>query len=168
KEEAEWVEIRKLKTVYEQALSNNQLDQLEPYLAKNFRGVVFTGEELKSFAEVKTYHGKIRELIGAGGTYQVKVNHAPGTMLGDVAIAHGDTDEQVTTGGGKKYSFKTLWTVNLVKEAGSWKIFRLQASLDPLDNVFVQDTVRMVQLTFGIGGALGGALLAAVILKLKK
>lgn len=162
KEEAEWVQIREIKTIYEQAMSQGEIDRLRPYLAKGFRGVVLTAEEVKSFDEVKAFYDRIRRMIGAGGSYQVKVNYAPGVMFGNLAVAHGDTEDRVVTSGGKQFSFRTLWTVNLVKEQDGWKLYRIQASLDPLDNVFVRETVRYAKLLFGAGGFLAGLVVTGV------
>ncbi|MGH9723184.1 MAG: YybH family protein [Bryobacteraceae bacterium] len=162
-EEKEWVEVRKIKTLYEQAVSNNQIDKLQPYLAKNFRGVVLTGEEVKSFDDLKAVNLKIRQLIGSGGTYSVKVNYAPGVMFGNVAVAHGNTEDTVVTGGGKRFEFQTLWTVDLVKEPDGWKLFRIHSSIDPVNNVFVQDTVYYSKIFYGGGGALLGLIVGVVI-----
>jgi hypothetical protein len=44
-DEAEWVKIRALKSVYEDAVSSNQIEKLKPYIAGNFHAVLVTGAE---------------------------------------------------------------------------------------------------------------------------
>src|SRR5437016_4775383 len=51
---------------------------------------------------------------------------------------------------------------NLIKEDGAWKLYRFQSTLDPVDNVFVHDTVKYTRLIFGGGGVAIGALLGLV------
>jgi len=51
-DEAEWVKIRALKSVYEDAVSSNQIEKLRPYVAGNFHGVLVTGAEARSFDDL--------------------------------------------------------------------------------------------------------------------
>lgn len=155
-EEAEWVKIRAIKPLYEEAVSTNQLESLRPYVAKNFHAIVINGSEARSFDELLQRNKELRDLMGAGGKYTVKVKYQPGTMFGNLAVAHGTADESVTTGSGKRFDYTSSWLVNLVKEDGQWKLYRLQASLDPINNTFVQDTVKYTRLFFGVGALLLG------------
>jgi len=162
-EEAEWVKIRALKTVYEDAVSSNQIEKLRPYLAANFHATIVTGAEARSFDDLLKRNQEIHDLIGPGGSYQVKVSYEPGTMFGNVAVANGTAQETVVTGSGKRFDFVSKWLVNLVKEDGTWKLYRLQSTLDPVDNVFVHDTVKYTRLFFGGGGLAIGVLLGFVL-----
>ncbi|MBZ5636162.1 MAG: hypothetical protein LAO55_23790 [Acidobacteriia bacterium] len=162
-EEAEWVKIREVKAIYEDAVSSNQIEKLRPYIASNFHGVLVTGAEARSFDDLLKRNQEIRDLIGAGGSYKVAINYDPGTMFGNIAVANGTAEESIVTGGGKKFNFVSRWLVNMVKEDGSWKLYRFQATLDPVDNVFVQDTVKYNRMVFGGGALVIGALLGFVI-----
>jgi ketosteroid isomerase-like protein len=159
-EEREWVEIRKIKTVYEEAVNNNDLDKLRPYLANGFSGVLLTGDEVKSFDDLKAANQRIRQLVSS---YQVKVNYSPGTMSGNTAMAHGDTDDVVVTAGGKRLQFQSHWSADLIKDPAGWKLLRIHASMDPVNNVFVQNTVQYAKLGFGIGGLILGAVVGLVV-----
>jgi len=158
-EEKEWVKIRQIKALYEEAVAANQVEKLRPYVAKNFHGVLVNGREVRSFEELLQGNREIRELIGEGGSYKVTLKYAPGSMFGDVALAYGTSDEVVVTGIGKRFEFTSTWLVNLIKEDGDWKLYRVQAAMDPVDNVFVHDTVKYTRIFFGVGGLLGGVLL---------
>jgi hypothetical protein len=167
-EEAEWVKIRALKSVYEDAVSSNQIEKLRPYVSGNFHGVLLTGAEARSFDDLVKRNQEIHDLIGAGGTYRVKVNYEPGTMFGNLAVANGTAEETVVTGSGKRFEFVSRWLANLIKEDGAWKLYRIQSTLDPVDNVFVHETVKSTRLFFGGGGLVIGALLGFVIRGLRR
>lgn len=162
-EEAEWTKIREVKAIYEEAVSSNQIEKLRPYIASNFHGVLVTGREARSFDELLQRNHEIRALIGSGGTYKVKVNHEPGSMYGNIAVANGTAEETVVTGGGKRFEFTSRWLANLIKENGTWKLYRFDATLDPVDNVFVHDTVKYNRMFFGGGGLVIGAVLGFVL-----
>ena len=167
-EEAEWVKIRALKSVYEDAVNSNQIEKLRPYIAGNFHGVLLTGAEARSFDDLVKRNQEVHDLIGAGGSYHVKVNYEPGTMFGNVALANGTAEETVVTGAGKRFEFVSRWLVNLIREDGAWKLYRLQSTIDPVDNVFVHDTVKYTRLFFGGGGLAAGVLLGFVLRGLRR
>jgi hypothetical protein len=167
-EEAEWVKIREIKALYEEAVGANQIDKLRPFIASNFHGVLVNGREARSFDELVKRNQELRDLIGAGGTYKVKVNYEPGHLFGNYATAFGTAEETVVTGSGKTFAFTSTWLANLAKEDGQWKLHRLQASLDPVENVFVKDTVKYTSILFGGGGVILGAVLGFLVRSFRK
>jgi hypothetical protein len=164
-EEAEWVKIRNIKAIYEDAVNTNQIDKLRPYIAKNFHGVMVNGSEARSYDDLVKIMADARALIGAGGSYHVKINYEPGTMFGNLAVANGTAEESIVTGSGKRFDPTSTWLVNLIKEDGAWKLYRVQATMDPVNNVFVRDTVKYTSIFMGGGGALAGALIGAVAMR---
>jgi len=164
-EEAEWVKIRNIKAIYEDAVNSNQLEKLKPYIAKNFHGVMVNGREARSYDNLVKIVADLRALIGAGGSYHVKISYEPGTMFGDLAVANGAAEETIVTGSGKRFEPASTWLVNLIKEDGEWKLYRVQATMDPVNNVFVRDTVKYTGIFFGGGGVLVGALIGALAIR---
>jgi len=155
-DEAEHAALRKLRTAYEEALNSNQVEKLKPILAENFTGVMITAEEVKGFEELQAYWKKVWGLIGQGGRYQIKVNTDQTDFFGDISLSRGKTQELVQTGAGKEFRFGANWTAICQKRNGEWKILRVQGAMDPLENTFVVDTVRITKTFYGVGGLLLG------------
>jgi ketosteroid isomerase-like protein len=165
-EEAEHEALRRLKSGYEEAVRVNRIDALAPYFHSDFHGVMVTGRAVNSFADVQQYWRDIRGLIGEGGTYTTTVNPERSVILGDVALAHGTTDDVIKTNDGQEYRFSVLWSATLQKDGGSWKIRAIQGTMDPVGNPFVREFGKrlVVRVSSAVGAAslVLGALLGAV------
>lgn len=150
--------LRALRKIYEQAVNQDDVDLLKPHLDPEFSGVMMTNEVVPDFAHLRTYWGRIRELTGKGGRYVVEFSPERSVIYGDLALVHGSTRDHVRTGDGKEYRFETNWTALCRRKGGEWKILRAHASMDPVGNAFVKQTVRTLLLKVGLG-ALGLGLL---------
>jgi len=160
-EEAEHEAIRGLRAVYERAVNDNRVDELEPLLHPEFTGVMMTGREVTSFDEVRSYWRDIRELIGENGRYTTTVRPEWSTLLGDVALARGTTDDVVVTSEGQEFRFQSFWTAVLQKHGGRWTLRRVQGSMDPVSNPFVTEFARRAVVRTAIVAGLLGVLLGA-------
>ncbi len=155
-EEAEWVKIRQIKNIYEEVATSGKVEILEPYISKDFTAATLTGEELVGFSGLAAFNTKIREMLGAGATHQMKIEYAPGAMFGDLAIAHGSTQEEVVTSKNNRFNYKSLWSAVLRRENGAWKLLRVHQSIDPVTNEFVKTfETRKVTLYGGIAATVG-------------
>ncbi len=158
-DEAEREALRALPPIYERALNQGKLDLLEPFLDPEFDGVVVTGEEVDSFKALNDYWRGIQELLGEDGNYQVKVNvDQPAYLTAETAVATGTTNETVVTSTGKEFEFNSRWTAVLRKRDGEWKILRIHASMDPINNSFVKMARQTLAWTCGIIASLAGLL----------
>ena len=101
-EEADHEALRRLKTAYEEAIRNNQIETLAGHFHADFHGVMVTGRAVNSFADVQQFWRDIRGLIGEGGTYTTTVNPERSVILGDIALARGTTDDVVKNRGGQR------------------------------------------------------------------
>jgi ketosteroid isomerase-like protein len=119
-----------------------------------------TGEEVKGLEGLESYWKKIQDLIGAGGSYHVTVNVDKTDFYGDAAISRGNTEDVVRLASGKELPFSSRWTAVCRQEDGAWKVIRMQAAMNPVDNVFISLKTRRDKLLFGIGGLVAGAILA--------
>lgn len=121
--------------------------------------VFMTADERKGLAEMQAYLESVMKRLGQGATYRVKLKPDNTDFHGDVAIAHGASDETVNFPNGKAISYTTKWTAVLSKSDGKWKAARLHVSLDPINNpiVALQRNTR-TWIAVGVGllvGALG-------------
>jgi ketosteroid isomerase-like protein len=162
-EEAEHEALRELRRVYEQAVGQNQLDLLQPYIHPEFTGVMMTGRAVSNFEEVRDYWSDIRGLIGEGGRYTTTVNPEWSTLFGEVAVARGTTDDVVVTGEGREFRFQSFWTAVLQKHDGRWKIRRVHGSMDPITNPFVREFTRRAVLQSGLVGGVVGLVLGVLV-----
>jgi hypothetical protein len=115
-----------------------------------------TGRAVNSFADLQQYWRDIRELMGEGGSYTTTLKPELSTLMGDVALARGTTDDVVRTGEGKEFRFTTLWSAILQREAGAWKIRYVQGTMDPIANPFVQEFARRALIRTSAIGILAG------------
>jgi ketosteroid isomerase-like protein len=161
-EEAEHEAIRGLRAAYEQAVRENRLDLLQPYLHPEFTGVMVTGRAVASLEEVRAYWRDIRALIGEGGSYTTTVKPEWSTLFGDVALARGTTEDVVVTAEGQEFRFESFWTAVLQKHEGRWTIRRVQGSMDPIANPFVREFARRAVVRSVIVSGLGGLVLGVL------
>ena len=162
-DEAEHEALRKIKAAYEEAIKSNDLKKMAPYLGPGVSGVMVTGEEVKGLEGLQAYWNKIKALMGPGGKYEVTLKPEKSELFGDIALARGSTEDLVRTDTGKTYHFSSLWTAICRKDNGQWKIIRMQGTMDPITNPFVNARVQFTRMAYGIGGLLLGVILAIVI-----
>ena len=166
--ESDRAALRVIKAAYEEACKAGDPAKLGPYLAKEVTGVMVTGEEVVGLDGIKAYWAKIQSLMGPGGSYSTTVNVDTTEVFGDVAVSRGTTDDMVRVAGGKEVKFNSRWTSVCHRENGAWKIHRMQASLDPIQNVFIASRVIGAKLTFGIGGGVVGFFLGLLLFRVRK
>lgn len=162
-EEADHESLRRLKTTYEEAVRNNQIDTLAAHFHADFHGVMVTGRPVNSFADLQQFWRDIRGLIGEGGSYTTTVNPERSVILGDVALARGTTDDVVRTSDGHDFRFTTLWTATLQRDGGSWKIRTVQGTMDPIANPFVREFATRSVVRFASGAGVAGLVLGALL-----
>jgi ketosteroid isomerase-like protein len=158
-DEAEHAALRKIKAAYEAAVNGGDPSKIGPFMAKDATGVMVTGEPVIGLEGLKTYWKKIENLIGPGGSYQVKVIVEKSDLYGELAVSSGTTEDVVRLANGRELKFNSLWTTVCRKANGDWKLIRMQATMDPVDNVFISAKLKMAKLTFGVSGLVLGALL---------
>lgn len=166
--EAEWAKVRPLKALYEEVVTSGDVEKLRPFCAKDFRGVLLTGRAFNGFDDFVAATKEIKALIGEGGSYKTELNYTPGSMFDDTAIVQGTAMEHVVTGAGKRFDFESRWIANLVREDGAWKLFRIQSTMDPADNVFTRAGVQTTAIAVGAGAGLLGMILGYAASALRK
>ncbi|WP_321476135.1 DUF4440 domain-containing protein [uncultured Paludibaculum sp.] len=151
--------LRRLKSIYEDALNNNDLPKVKPLLADGFSCVMLSGEEVKTYDEFVAFWQRIRGLIGEGGRYHVKVVTDQTDFFGDIGISRGHNEEEFHTAAGRDYAILPRWTVVTRKQNGEWKVLRVQETVNPIDNPAIDDIVSRTRMIYGAAGVGAGVLL---------
>ncbi len=128
--------LRDLKAVYEKAIAEKNLELIKPHLAADFTAVMITADEVRDYDGIKAYWKKVEEFIGEDGTYTVSVEPDDTIFEGNTAIAKGTAREHVVRNG-KPMDLTSKWTAIARQEGGTWKLVRIQASIDPVNNPII-------------------------------
>lgn len=126
--------LRALAARYEEAINTGDLRPLATSVAPTVSAVFATNHEVQGLDGIQKYFDSVREMMGDGSSYSVKLEPDRTEFFGDIAIGHGKSAEVATWSDGREYRFDTKWTVVLRKEADGWKALRLQVTMDPFDN----------------------------------
>jgi membrane-associated phospholipid phosphatase len=161
-EEADHESLRMLRGIYEQAIRENRVDLIQPHLHSDFHGVMVTGRAVNSFADLEQYWREIRDLMGEGGSYTTTLKPELSTIVGDIALARGTTDDVVRTDRGE-YRFSTLWTATLQREGPAWKIRYVQGTMDPVGNPFVREFAKRAITRTAVIGVAGGLIVGLAV-----
>lgn len=162
-DDADRAALRQIRTNYMEAVNSGDLSKIKNDLSRGVAGVMVTGVPVEGFDGLVDYWKKVQALIGQRGTYHVTVNVDKTDLFGDVAVSHGTTAEAVRLPNGKELDFSSFWTAVCHKEDGVWKVVRMQATLNPIDNVFVSLQLDKAKLTYGGIGFIAGILVASMI-----
>lgn len=151
-DEADRAALRLIRTNYMDAANSGDLSKIKNDLATNVTGVMVTGKAIEGYDGLTAYWKDIQQLIGPGGAYHVAVNVDKTDLFGDVAVSHGTTDESVHLPTGSDLNFNGYWTAVCHKEGDAWKVIRMQATMDPVNNIFVDLQLKRARLIYGLGG----------------
>jgi ketosteroid isomerase-like protein len=162
-DEADHEALRELKAVFEKAASQNQLDLLRPHLHEPFSVVTYTDREFTDFEAFKSRWQQTRDETVGSGSYKVTLLPERSEIYGDMAIAHGDSENVLVTGTGNEYKFSSHWTAVLRKVDGEWRIVRAHSSLDPFGNPMLVAGVKQKLVQVGLATGAGGLALGAIV-----
>ncbi len=158
-EEADHDALRQLKAVFEEAVNQNQLDLLKPYMHDAFSIVTYTDRKFTDFEVFKTAWQERRDELLTGGSYTVELIPDRSLLYGDIAITLGTSENVLVTGDGDEYRFPANWTAVCRKVDGAWRIVRSHSSMDPFGNPMILAQFRKTVIRFVIGGLAAGLVL---------
>lgn len=167
-DESDRAALRLIRTNYMEAVNSGDPSKMAPHLSKDVTGVMVTGDEVNGYDGLVAYWKKIQDLIGPGGSYHVTVNVDKTDLFGDVAVSRGKTDDVVRLPTGKELRFNSFWTAVCHKEGSAWKVVRMEAAMDPVNNVFISLQLQKAKLAAGATGLIVGLLLALIFRLFKR
>lgn len=154
--------LRDLKAIYEKAIATKDLELIKPHLAPDFTAVMITADEVKDYDGIKAYWKKVEEFIGKDGTYTVSIVPDDTLFEGNIAIAKGIANEKVIRKG-KNIEILTKWTAIARKEGETWKLVRIQATIDPVKNPIVTALGKARLWITGAVAAVAGLLIGLLL-----
>jgi ketosteroid isomerase-like protein len=166
-QEADKQALRDLKATYEKAIAAGDLSVIEPYLADDFTAVMITADEVKDYDGIKAYWKKVTDFIGDDGTYTVSIVPDDTIFEGNIAIAKGIAKEHVVRGG-KEIDLTSKWTAIARKEGETWKLVRIQATIDPVNNPIITALGKAKLWITGAVAAIVGLLIGWLIGRRKR
>lgn len=156
-----------MKQTFEQAVRENRIEMMAPFLDPQFSIVTYTDREFTDFEAFKAQWQKTRDQVLQGGSYTVELLPDRRIVSGDISISKGNSENVLTTGGGNTQQFESHWTVICRKTDGQWKILRAHNSLNPFSNPMLESAVRKMILKYcalaGIVGLFVGFILHMLI-----
>ncbi len=155
--------LRALAAKYESAINQGDFSSLRESVSPAASAVFMTGHELVGLDAMQKYYDEIKTKLGAGSSYSVRLHPDATEFRGDIAIAHGMSDESVVFGNGKQINYQSKWTAVLEKKAGQWIGIRMHVSIDPLDNPFIRMKNRVSNWTYAVVAGLLGSVIVWLI-----
>ena len=126
--------LREIGGRYEQANNQGNLLPLAPFVAASASAVFATNDEVQGLDAIQKYFESIKKRLGENSSYAVALDPDRTEFFGNIALAHGRSNETAKLGNGREYRFTTHWTAVLRKDADGWKALRLHVSMDPFEN----------------------------------
>ena len=151
-------ELKSLRSAIIDSVNNNKFEDLIPYLHKNFVITMIDQKTLKNVSQFKEY---FKNLLHSKNAILAKIiinpkGDGPPVFFGEkVAFNTGSSSDTYITKSGHEVVIDTRWTSTLLKENGKWKLFRLHAGGDILDNPLINAAKENLYIFGGVGIAIG-------------
>jgi ketosteroid isomerase-like protein len=159
-------ELRAILDTLQSSINEGKYDAMLPVISRDIRATPINQEVISSHKEVSAY---FKKWFGPGG-YLKKLDMALNAdALTELSadktwgLTRGSGLERYTLADGRKYDMKTRWTAVVAKESdGKWRLRAIHIGTNFLDNPILAEAESAV-VKVGIGGALGGLILGAVL-----
>lgn len=135
-------QLRAIQAVFENAVENNSLEDLRPYIDSDFSIVTFTDKSFDDFESfINAWKTSRQKMIGKG-TFTTKLNPETSLFFDDIAIGKGCAQNTMVDNKGQLFEYTSNWTVIFKRTDDSWKIVRSHSSLDPFGNPVLVNHVK--------------------------
>ena len=159
-------ELRSIQAIFEQAVTNNTIEDMRNHIAPDFSFVSFTDRSFSDFdAFVKQWKITRSDMVGSG-SFSTQLEPVPALFIDDIAVCYGNSSNQMHDIKNTHYEFSSHWTVVFQRINNEWKVLRAHNSLDPFANPMLKNGVKKLLIKFVSLGVLSGALLCFFLMKL--
>lgn len=125
----------------EESLNTLDMDSLLSHFDEQAVVSYMTTEVSVGKEGIIAYYEKMFNLPDAPlAGYQTEVSlDGPANFHGDTMVASGRTQDAFELSDGNHYTFDTRWLATAMKKEGQWKVVALDFSVDPFDNVVLDN-----------------------------
>jgi ketosteroid isomerase-like protein len=155
--------LRALGRRFEEAINRGDVMSLADAVLPEATAVFMTNDEVTGLPAMQRFFDGIKAQLGPGSRYTIHLKPDDTNFHGDLAIAHGVSEETARLGNGTEIAYVTKWTAVLKKVDGRWQAARLHVSLDPINNSIIDLKFRMQKWVLAGIGALGGLALGFIL-----
>ena len=151
------------------ALNVMDMDALLQPLAENVTISFMNTDVAIGKEQVRSYYDKM--FVGKNAPLKksstIASIDAPAVFQGDTAVAHGKAEDTYVIKNGDTYQFSTRWTATINKSADDWKVISLNFSINPLDNVIL-DELEMHLWVYTVIAFFAGIALALIAINFRR
>jgi len=164
---AEREKLRHIKSLFEEAVADNNIEAMRDYVHDDFSFVSFTDRAFDDFESFRQRWTRTRSEMVGSGTFTTSLSPEPTIFAGDIAVAYGNSQNDMLDKNGGDYHFDSHWTVIFRREDDDWKVLRGHNSIDPFGNPMLKagvkrEVTKYATAAFLLGGVVG-ALLCSLI-----
>ena len=164
--EAEREILRGLQQRFEKAVKENKIEDIKDITHDDFSFVSFTDRCFMDFDSFSKRWKLTRDEMVGDGHFETSLSPKPTFFYGDIAVAHGNSTNQMKDNKGKDFNFTSNWTVIFKKMGDGWKVVRAHNSLDPFANLMMVSAVKnklfMISGMVGLAGLMLGLLIGKI------
>ena len=160
-------QLKQILSSIEESLNTLQLDKLLSHFDDQAVLSFMTTEVANGKDGILDYYDKMFNLPDS----PLKSYHTKATLdghaqfHGDTSVASGRTQDSFELADGRQYQFNTRWLATAVKKQGQWKVVALDFSVDPFDNVIL-DEIGLQMFNYALLAFFAGLAIMFVITRL--
>ena len=134
-------QLKKTLFSIEDSLNKLQMKRLLSHFDEHAILSFMTTEVANGKAGILAYYEQMFNLPNAPlKSFQTKASlDGPAQFHGNTIVASGRTQDHFELADGRKYQFNTRWLASAVKKQGEWKVVSLNFSVDPFENVVLDE-----------------------------
>lgn len=130
-------ELARLQEFFERALNDDDFSALEPYLDPAFEAQLLTGDRVAGVEGLRGYLAKMRQRLGPGARYRIRLNPDAPRLSGDSAAVSGATVEEIVFPDGTSYTYRSQWKADCAYKDGRWVLAKMSSEANLLDKLTV-------------------------------
>ncbi len=155
--------LRHIKVVFEKAVAENNIETMRNHVHDDFSFVSFTDRAFDDYESFREQWGRTRSEMVGTGSFTTSLSPMPTIFSGDIAVAYGNSQNDMLDRKGGKYHFHSHWTVVFKKEGDNWKVLRGHNSIDPFGNPMLKAGVKSAIFSYSVAAFLLGSVVGIVL-----